>query len=229
MTTAELRDAIRTQDPLQVSHRETRTTDIDAWLRNLATDEAGGDIIDPIVYLSVTSHLACINDVLGKRVIGGDREAEQYRRRNVEASYVRHDTIQKVSVYCGVVCIVPNPTGNALEASKRTGEAVTTALRKIQTGLSRHPGLQVRSGLALHLHSITEAWSAGPEDAIEAPTTLQCATCGEDIYWANQQWRHASDGRAEAFDTLLGRLPGTRLPRRKLNHLADPEQEGRTL
>lgn len=217
---AEARDATRTRDSV-AGHFEVRATDADAWLANLKADVAKKAITDGIVHVAITSGPATLEQVEEKWSAGGQREAPTFASRYVTASYLARGQINVLSAYCGIVWSRGAGAPDfARDKSEATGLRVQEVWARVDGALGQYPDLEVRSGSALHLHNVAEPWIAHPQQAIERPPEPTCATCGEPIYYANNQYRHTGTRRAEAY---------TDASKKHLGHLADPSIEGRVV
>lgn len=210
-----------------VASTETRWTNPADFIADLKADAEAGAIEDNLVRLAIINATATVEQVEGRWTPGGARPVLTYLAKHVEASYRARGSLHKLSCYCGVA-LKDNVTDPGwIEASmavtEATGKALQQALRKVQTAL--HPlGLEVRGGG----FAIPDgAWTAHPDGAIEAPPTLTCATCEGRIYYANNAWRHEDTGRAEVVVDGETNRYGKVL--KAVDHLADPEEVGRTL
>lgn len=213
------------RDAQQAGNFEVRMTDVAAWKRALDADMYHGAVEDGIVWFSVTTLPATLDQVEGKPVPGGHHEARYFGARFVEANYLARGQMQKLSVYCGVSWIqeAPNEIARQHVAPKvqACAEAVQEAVRAVSVVLSRYPQLDVRSGASLHLHNLDEPWVAGPGTRIEAPPEVQCGVCGVAIYWANDAWRD-EQGKAEEWrDNGLDHM---RRPKKRLDHVHGPTE-----
>lgn len=222
----ELRTATHKRDGEPVSVYEIRFTDPSAFCDDLKADAALGAIEDNIVRLAVVNQAATLDQVMGKWQPGGNRILDAYRTKYVEASYLARKQLVKLSCFCGVSVADPTITtltDHARKLTEATALNIQSAVRKVQATLAPLRDIEVRGG---GFYVQDGPWTAWPESPIEAPDELVCATCGEGIYWSNDAWRHESTRRAEAWidDGMDGRRP-----RKKLDHLADPEEAGRQL
>ena len=201
---AELRDQTSRRDAQSVGTFEVRYTGPEPWIAALKADYRLKAIADSTVWLSVVGGYASLEQVAGGWRPGAERNSPDFRSRYVEASYIARGQMTKLSAYCGVAPV--NLTGAASRAlGEATGLRIQETARKVQSALSRMPGLDVRSGGALHLHDAGDPWMAMPETSIEALPEVTCAACGEDIYFANDAWRHKSTRQAEAYDEVACR------------------------
>lgn len=224
MNAAELRDSTARRDAQSTSPYEIRFTDPAAWLASLDADVALDAITDNIVWLSVTTGPATLEQVEAKWSAGGNREVRTFGSRYVTANYIARNQMLTLSAYAGVVWTEGEAVGFAREKSEQTAMRLQEVMRKVQVGLSHHKGLQVRSGGAMHLHTDLESWQAHPDASIEVPQELTCADCKEPIYWANNAFRHKATGRAEVNVERPGRGGRQVLA---LHHLASPDEAGK--
>lgn len=204
-----------------VSSTETRWTNPADFIADLKRDAESGAIEDRLVRLAIVNATATVEQVEDRWTPGGLRPNLTYLSKHVEASYVARGSLHKLSCYCGVALkeSVTNPLW--LEAGKAktdaTAKAVQAALRKVQAALVPL-GLEVRGG---RFYVADGAWTAHPDGAIEAPPELTCAVCGVAIHWANEAWRD-DHMRSEVY-VDMGLRPGTRMPRKRLDHTHGPE------
>lgn len=224
---AELRDATHARDAQRVGAYEVRFTDPTAFIDSLKADAALQAIEDQLVWLSITSGVASLDDVEGKWTPGGRRAVQTYRSRYVEASYLARGQLVKGSFFAGVAWAEgPPPTIAARERTEATALRLQETTRQVQSALSRIAGVDVRSGGAMHIHDLQDPWAAHPQETIETPDELVCATCSQPIYFANKAWRHKASRRAEAVrdgENAVGQ------PMKILDHLADPAEIGRQI
>lgn len=200
---AELRDAIARRDAQNVSPQLVTATDPQAWLEMLKLDATPDEA--PTVWLSVTTAPATVGQVKGSWCPGPERDSSNYSSRYVTATYLSRGQMNTLSAYCGVVWQAGDKMpAEARDKSETTGKKIQEVMRKVQTGLARFKGLQVRSGSAMHLHTGVEGWQARPDAAIEVPPQEVCADCGIEIYFSNGHWRDSA-GKFDAVKPGRGR------------------------
>ena len=199
-------------------------TDVDDYARELKRDFEIGAIVDNIVRAG-THHAGFANqaDVEGTWSAGGHRKQPWYSRVYVESSYIARGQQVRMERYCGVALVasapeVAWPFGRPL--SEATALLVDETHRKLANALD---GLTVdlRSGVLMIADGV---WLPEPDETIAAAPQERCATCLEDIYHSNGQWRHKSTRRAEHLVDGHG-LRGQ--PMKRLEHLADPVEKGK--
>lgn len=246
---AAVRAQTQDRDAQSVTPAGVDFTDTQDWLASLEADARLDAIENKVVWLARTSGIASLQEVAGRYVPSGERQAPGFESVYVAAAYMARGQVHKLSVYCGVA----RKDAPDDERTQRTAQALSETERRIQTGVSRldrEHGLSVRGGGALRLHNLDEPFVAHPEQRIEALPALTCATCGEAIHYSNAAFRHTATGRAEAqIEEPCPRCSGTGIAeytlgfsgsgpcgrchglktRLVLDHLADPEVAGRKL
>lgn len=222
----ELGNALRKRDGEPVGQFEVRFTDPSAWCDDIEADYRLHAIEDNLVRLAVINTPASMQQVMGEFVAGPHRTNPMYLCKFVEASYQARGQLVKLSCFCGVALIADapekaQPYGRPL--TEATAKALQAATRKVLSTLAKLPDIETRGG---GYYVQDGPWTAWPETPIEEPEQLVCATCGVGIYWSNNAWRHEDTRRAEAWvdDGMDGRRP-----RKKLDHLADPDEPERML
>lgn len=222
---------------------QVRYTDPDAWLREFRMDLNAGEIEGTkdtgIVRLAVMHAPATIGEIDPRRSFD-NRPGLNWSKVWVEASYVStRRQLVKLSVVCGVRFTGPETQRTdrpgAADPSEATQERERELTRKLQRELEK-AGVDRRGG---GLYVEDGPWSAGIGDVIADPAVEHCATCGDEIYFANG-WRHRSSGQSGANDENPcpdcggpGVLKGRRCQRcrglgviKVFNHYADPELVG---
>lgn len=233
---------------------EVHFTSVPAFIEELRKDHADIAILGNVVRLAVTNGEAHIGHITGRP--GEQGAIPGWRTRFVECSYIARDQLVKVSAYAGVDwtggaqrLFRPTPNSTVVDDTK---QKVAELGRKLQAVLYALDGIEIRGG-GLYLEN--GFWMAEPSHDIEDLPALVCATCLRDIYFANNAWRHREadtgetdtqqlqwkKGQAECFAVDVcsecrgvksGRACGLCFgsgKRLTIHHLADPEQEGRTV
>lgn len=223
----ELRDRTRARDATDVRTYEVRFTDIDSFLEDLGRDAER--IEDGIVRLAVVNFPATHEQVMGQWTSGGDRLNPLYRTKTLQVAYLVRGQLVKLQHDCGVALTdnVAQRFGQkyadaGVERTRACAEALLEAANKVQRKLEAIKGLDLRGG---GLFVEDGSWRADLDHAIEQLPRSLCATCGEDIYYSNNSWRHKATGQAEHLVDGEGRYG----PIQKLDHLADPEEVGRQI
>ena len=220
------------------------------FIEELRLDLAAGGVEDRIVRLAQFEQQATQGEIEPRR--GYDtRAALGWHVVWIECSYVssRHQLV-KLSRRVGCRWLgedsqrLGRPTSTGAEASAEVELRAKEVYRNLRRPLEemRTPEgerLDLRGG---GLYVEEGPWAAPPEAVIETPAPEACATCKAEIYFANNQWRHKSSGRAEVLEEGdCGGCDGTgeQGPRRRrcahcggsgralnaLHHYADPELE----
>lgn len=233
-----------TRDAQAVSVYGVRHTDPAAFCDELARDVAYHRIEDQIVRLAITSGPATIEQTSpgAAFVAGGSRPNPWFRSRYVEASYIAGGQLVKLSAYCGVLWAASHaPPASAAAQTEETALRVSATLNHVQKAIHEIGEIEVRGG-GLYVES-PEPWIAHPLQEIALPPAPTCATCEEPVYYANGAWRHRSSRQAEAtFDEPCARCGGSgegargrrcalcngRKVAKRLDHVADPREAGRT-
>jgi hypothetical protein len=241
------------------------TETLGGFLQELERDAGLGAIADNIVRMSLRRGEATYRMLNPHHMMARTNQplAWWFVARYLEASYIARGQLQKLSAYGGLsfntvtfLAVDPQKTAIAAEYEQLnapTERRLAELAYKVQKVVKAHD-LDLRSGATF----IEDGpWIADPFSPIEPIPEPTCATCGERIYEANDQWRHDVDlsvnagafflkvGRAEAYTPEpcslchgTGELPRgrsfTRCQRclglkttQKLHHLADPVQAGR--
>jgi hypothetical protein len=241
------------------------TETLGAFLEELERDAGLDKITDKIIRLSLRRGVGSYRMLNPDHMMARTDQplAWWFVARYVEATYIARGQLQKLSAYGGlafnkVTFLAVDPQKTALAdlyegLNDPTTRRLAELAYKVQKVARAHE-LDIRSGATF----IEDGpWIADPFSPIEPIPEPTCATCGEDIYEANDQWRHKvdmsvnagafflKDGRAEAYTPEPCSLCGGRgeMPRgrtftrcqrcmglkttQKLHHLADPVQAGR--
>jgi hypothetical protein len=220
---------------------ENRFDNPDAFLGELAKDEANDAIQDRILRLAYRSAPAKYIQLAPNHAMARTDEklAWWFRGRFVEASFLARGQLTKLSAYCGLgfnrlAFEAVNPDKPALAArysdlNLETEARLQDLVHRLQTAAR---DLDIRDGATFVEEG---AWIADPQSPIEPVPAPTCATCEAPIYLANG-WRHQYDralntgceiqkGRAEATvketcpmckgdgETNMGRRTKTRCPR----------------
>lgn len=192
------------------------------FLQELERDAQLGAISDNIVRMTLRRAEATYRMLDPDHMMARTNQplAWWFVARFLEASYTARGQLQKLSAYGGlafnkVTFLAVDPRKTALadqyEAlNEPTNRRLAELAYKVQKVVEAH-SLDLRSGATF----IEDGpWIADPFSPIEPIPTPTCATCGEDIYEANDQWRHKTDlqvgagvqvqfvlktGRAEAY------------------------------
>lgn len=228
---AELRDRTRARDAQDVRTYEVRFTDIDSFLEDLERDAER--IEDGIVRLAVVNFPASdqqVSDAFGSGFNPhGDRHNPLYRTKTLQVAYLVRGQLVKLQHDCGIALTdkVAERFGQAcadagIEHTRRCAQALLEAANKVQRKLESIKGLDLRGG---GLFVEDGSWRADLDHAIEQLPRSLCATCGEDIYYSNNAWRHKATGQAELLVDGEGRYGAVK----RLDHLADPEEAGRQI
>lgn len=233
MNEREIREHTRAQDAQSVAPFQVRHTDPDSYLDDLARDEAAGDI-EGDVRLSIVRRVATLEQITGNWQPGGNRPVTTYRACYVESSYLARNQLVKLSAYCGVAFLGKEPASQGeyftnrheyrLKQTAETAERVSSTMRRVQLELTKRK-LTARGG-GMYIEEGNAAWVADWQETIEAAPEPECATCHDRIYFANGSWRHASTRRPDATRPEITKRGNTILA---LDHLADPEEVGRTI
>lgn len=233
---------------------EVRFSRTDEFLNELALAVKDEAVDYNIVRLAVVSQQGTKGD-LNPNLFGtpdGNKPLHPTIKAHwLEAGYTSRGQMVKLSALLGLVKdgAVPNETEPSIEAwrtkNRETSERELELVRQLEAGIKAHGRLEIRTG---GLHGEDPGWRAHEDIAAVAQAQL-CITCIQPIHFSNGQWRHDSDGRAELYDEAscpkckgsravpsrdypgeydrcrdCTTTPGVKLT---LNHLADPEQEGR--
>jgi hypothetical protein len=231
---------------------EARHTDPAAFLDELGRDRVLDAVQDNILRLAYRTGPATYGMYNPRHMNHDQKMAPWLKARYVEASYLAHGQLVKLSAFCGIGFDPERfkPAANIKreeaaarfeERSKATDAQLAATLERVRKA---SVGLDVRAG-ALFVED--GAWQADPDSPIETPPEPVCATCKAPIYFANQTWRHADSKQCDVFEAVecsacggTGRTEmghGTRRCERcrfgmpgsikVLHHMADPEIEGR--
>lgn len=212
----EARDLARTRDaqasPYRISH-----TALGSYCAELVADYAQDAIDDRIVRLAIVAAPATLQEIYGDvSVPGGNRPSLGYSAKYVSSSYFSRGRLVALSVYCGVSYTLRDAPGQAaIELTKATALKLSETLNRVKGAIRQCPKLEQRGG-GVYIDDGSDPWLAQYLTTIdEIPATL-CATCGEEIYYANEAWRHKSTKRELVLT-----------PDKQVDHVADPDQEGR--
>jgi hypothetical protein len=181
-------------------------------------------IEDNVIWLSLTAHIATVEQVAGRPILGGTRDGSRYfGSRYVEASYVERGRMVKLSHYCGITLREDAPPGmdrsSYTERLKETATRLQETLSAVNAALGRYPHLEVFTGGSLHLHNPGEVWTAKPGDEIEAPPETTCGVCGCVLHLSNEYWRDAA-GKFEVW--VDNGVDYQRRPKKALDHVHAP-------
>lgn len=220
LTEREQQDLTRHRDAQSANAHEVHFTDVDAWAASLERDLLCLD--NPVIWYSITVGPSTLDQAAGHPVLGGDRLHRYFGSRYVEASYQARGAMHKLSRYCGIVLRDEAPANIARQAEtrlKETAEAMQLALRQVSVVLGRHPGLDVRSGGAMHLHNPHEPWQAHPNEAIEALPETRCGVCNVVLHLAGGIWK---DERNRTEETRVVGKHHNGLPKHVTDHVHRP-------
>jgi hypothetical protein len=224
---AELRDATDRRDIQSVSPAAARFTDPKAFLGVLRQDVALCAVQDGIVYIGIDSGPATVEQVRGRALIGGERNAPSFKSSYVSVSYMARNVLHVLSAYCGVVWKgeLKDASHDHRDMTQRTAAMVTAVSHAVQSGLSKLKQngelLQVRSAGGYFLHDFDDAWQAHPEQAIEAFPEVLCATCGTALHKANGHWRDDA-GKYRVLANMPGEV-ARGISKTRLDHDHRPE------
>ena len=222
LSEAGARSMNRTRDAASVSVYEIRFTDPVDYIRELTADARQGVIEDGIVRLAIINAPASLEQIEGKPTAGGHRTSPWFRAKYVASSYLARGQLIKLSAYCGVSYIgQEEPKELQLQLMRECAQALQENLRKVQRPLEKLEGIDLRGG-GLYVEDPTEPWLAPFLAAIEPLPQPVCKHCHALIYYANEAWRHKSNGRPEVTVGAVGRT-GNRIQR--LDHYAEPADE----
>lgn len=225
----ELDARARSRGSRVMSFHEGHVTSVAEFVRLFEADVAAEVVENRELWYAVVDGFASEADV--KRAGGNtgnlsyfEGRESPYLRKFVEAVYFRHNKLIKVSHYCGV--FLPEEHHARLPGGVKHTEATVLAIeeasRPILRAADQHPEIELRH--AAFYVSDGKDWHQSPQLDVAPAPVERCATCDELIYYANEQWRHKATGRAEALVNGRG-LRGQ--PMKKLDHLADPTEQGR--
>lgn len=219
LTLAESKDLARTRDA-QASPYRVSYTDPASYCADLAADFAADAIDDKIVRLAIVAAPATLQQVYGSiPVPGGNRPSIGFSTKYVSSSYFSRGRLVALSVYCGVSYVGSDssPGKVALDLTKATALRLSETLNRVKESIKGCPGLEQRGG-GVYIDDGADPWLAQYLTQIETPPMEHCATCGEEIYWSNQDWRHSSTKRAEVMVDIVknGRTV------KNVDHVADP-------
>lgn len=218
---AEIRDQTHKRDAT-VSQFEVHFTNPAEWVADFKRDhEAIGDLI---VRVATVNRRASLDEVEGRWLPGGERIAKGWMAKSVAASYLCRGQLVKLSAYCGVTLEEDSGLRDPRGLTAATALKLRDTLQRVLQPLEGM-GLDVRGG---GIYVAEGEWIAAPDEEIAAAPKDTCATCGEDIYHANEQWRHKKTKRAEALVATAKKGVAGR-PVMQLHHLADPEIKDRKL
>lgn len=227
---------------------EVHFTDPDQFLEELALDHKQEAVLHGLVRFSVNEAPARLKEIYPN---APENMETLMRSRWLDVSYIstREQLIQ-LSCYLGWF--------DPKEAEKRKQHNEDQRKVELETvGLLKNAvqklELEVRGGGMFTNDGQT--WQANPEAKIDRASPVVepvCATCGEDIYFANESWRHKETHRAEEWEErtctrcggsgfqerspALGVFGDTRCIcwagghpgiERRLDHLADPSVKNR--
>lgn len=237
---SELRDQSRTRDAASTGNFEARFREAEPFIAKLKKDYALRAIADMELIVGVTGRHATLEEAAGTWRPGGDRRVSTHWTRAVEVSYIARGRMYKFSHDCG--CVPAKlETDAARTLAEATGQRIKETLHKIEVVLAQMPDLDVVYGGVYHMNDAGDPWIADASWTVEAPAQLVCIVCGEDVYYANESWRHKSTRQAEAYDEAdcrfcegSGEVRGTHWTRtcsvcmgtrkaKKLNHVAAVE------
>lgn len=224
LSEAGARSLTRTRDAVSASSLQVRHTDPASYLNDLRADAGLGAVEDRIVRLAIVSGPATFAQVEAPDFVpGGHRTNPWFASKYVTSSYQARGQLVKLSTYCGIAYVgTKAPSPFALDKTKECALQLQETMRRIYAPLLAL-NLDVRGG-GVYVEDPSDTWLSHYMESIELPPVVLCATCRREIYWSNDQWRHADTKRAE--ETMPGVGRGGR-PMQVLHHLADPEIGGR--
>lgn len=224
MSEAGARSLTRTRDAVSASSLQVRHTDPGSYLLDLKADAGLNAIEDRIVRLAIVQGPATFEQIEAPDFVpGGHRTNPWFRSKYVTSSYQARGQLVKLSAYCGVAYVAEKaPTEFCLTKTKECALQLQETMRRIHAPILAL-GLELRGG-GVYVEDPSDTWLAHYMESIELPPLVLCATCRREIYFSNDQWRHADTKRAE--ETMPGVGRGGRTMQ-VLHHLADPEIGGR--
>lgn len=223
LSLVEAKDQARTRDagasPFRVSH-----TDPASFCADVIADFALGVIDDNVVRLAIAAAPATLEEVYGDVFVpGGNRATPLFSSKYVIASYFSRARLVALSVYCGVSWIAKAaPTPANAQLTRDTAMMLSQTLNRVKGVLKSCPSIEQRGG-GVYIDDGSDPWLARYMTAIDNPPSYRCATCGEEIYYANDDWRHTATKRAEVMKDVPrgGRIV------KNIDHVADPAIEWR--
>lgn len=205
----------------QATPYTARHTDVATYLVELVADFDAKAIADNFVRVAIRSGPATVQELFPDQwLVQGRMVAQGYVSKHITSSYFARGALVELSVHCGIAWAERwKPTRIGLDHTRRTALALSQAGNRLASALMKLTGLRAQTGFVA-VQTSTDPWLAHYLTTIEPLLEITCATCDEAIYYANNQWRHASTKRAEVA------TPGDL---KKLHHLADPIEEGRKI
>lgn len=224
LSEAGARSLTRNRDSSSQSVYEVRFTEPASFLDDLKADAELGAIEDRIVRLAIIGGPATHQQIAGDEFDPNGGKVNPWgRSRYVTASYQARGQLVKMTAYCGVSWAPRDKAPTEFWAAKTKDCALKlqSTLRQLQAPLQRLD-LDVRGG-GVYTEDPTDPWMGHYLASIETPAPVVCQHCGEEIYFANEAWRHTATQRAEALIDAIGR--GTGKVVKKVDHYAEPEEE----